>query len=181
MDKFKRGAVENKAHVNNAYAKTQEGLALSKLGAMDFKNAMNRKKNEGNMYNLSLNNTYGGKRKSRRLRRKQRGGKISPLNMNKQTNKEEERSQQAEEDASNEEATWEEEKHPCQFFEEQNSCEFAQDHDCWWDDIGEECENSHIYDSDGGHRKRKSRRRKSRRRKSRRRKSRGKKSRRKRR
>ena len=54
MDKFKRGAVENKAHANNAYTKAQEGVALSKLGAMDFKNAMNRKKNEDNMYNMPM-------------------------------------------------------------------------------------------------------------------------------
>ena len=54
IDKFKRGASENKAHANNAYAKAQEGVALSKLGAMDFKNAVNRKKNEGNMYNMPM-------------------------------------------------------------------------------------------------------------------------------
>ena len=54
IDKFKRGAAENKAHANNAYAKAKEGVELSKLGAMDFKNALNRKKNEGNMYNMSM-------------------------------------------------------------------------------------------------------------------------------
>ena len=102
------------------------------------------------------------KRKTRRLRRKQRGGKISPLNLNKQRKKVEERSQQAEEDASNEEATWEEGKDPCEYFDEEKSCEFAQDHDCWWDDVSESCEKVYVYDSDGGHRKRTSRRRKSR-------------------
>lgn len=110
------------------------------------------------------------KRKTRRLRRKQRGGKISPLNLNKQRKKEEERSQQAEEDASNEEETWEEAKHPCEYFEEENSCKFAQDHDCWWDGSYSDCcceELPTVYDSDGGHKKRKTRKRKKSRRKSR--------------